>query len=112
VLVADRPQDRHGFLSVFTGTEVIAAPSGITARTPRGDIDVMKPASFARRFGVAPPDTARGARLAALRFAAADLAAVRSALQAGKVGFFEQPQQLVIGPDLAFGATLVFDSAP
>jgi Glyoxalase-like domain len=112
VLVAERPQDHRAFLRAFTSADVTAAPTGIMARTPRGDIDVMEPASFTRCFGVAPPDTARGARLAALRFAVADRTAARAALERGKVGFSEQSRQLVVGPDLAFGATLVFEGAP
>jgi len=112
VLVAERPQDHRAFLKAFTGADVTAASAGITARTPRGDIDVMEPASFSRCFGVAPPDTARDARLAALRFAVADRTAARAALQRGKIGFAERSQQLVVGPDLAFGATLVFEGAP
>ena len=91
---------------------VAADASGITAKTPRGNIDVMEPASFTRRFGATPPPTAGGARLAALRFAAGNLATARTALQRGKIGFSERVQQLVVGPDLAFGATLVFEGSP
>ena len=112
VLAADRPQDHRAFLSAFAGTDVVADASGITARTPRGDIDVIEPASFTRRLGAMPPPTAAGARLAALRFTAGNLAAARAALQRGEIDFSEQPQQLVVRPDLAFGATLVFEGAP
>jgi Glyoxalase-like domain len=111
VLVADRPQDHGAFLAAFTGTNMSATASGIAARTPRGEIEVMEPAAFSRRFGVAPPQIVRGARLAALRFAFADMAAARAALQARKISFSERAQQLVVGPDLAFGATLVFERA-
>jgi len=109
VLVAERPQDHRPFLKAFTGADVTADGSGITAKTPRGDIDVMEPASFTRRFAATPPPTAR---LAALCFAVGDLATARAALQREKISFFEQSHQLVVGPDLAFGATLVFEGAP
>jgi hypothetical protein len=112
VLVADRPQDHLAFLAAFTGADVAATPSGIAAGTPRGEIDVMEPASFTRRFGAMPPPTASGARLAALRFAVGNLAAARAVLQRGKIGFSERAQQLVVGADVAFGATLVFEGAP
>ncbi len=112
VLVADRPQDHRAFLAAFTGTDVTATAPGIIAKTPRGDIDVIEPALFKHRFGAMPPSTAGGARLAALRFAVGNLATARAALQAGKIGFSEQAQHLVVGPDLAFGATLVFEAAP
>jgi Glyoxalase-like domain len=112
VLVADRPDDHRAFLSAFTGAgEEPATASDIVAKTPRGEIEVMMPAIFAHRFGVAPPDTARGARLAALRLAVRDTAAARAVLRTGEVDFSEQAQRLVVGPDIALGATLVFEAA-
>ena len=45
---------------------------GFTIDLPRGAIDMMTPAAFERRFGLPAPDTSRGARLAALRFAVGD----------------------------------------
>jgi hypothetical protein len=112
VLVADNPSQHHAFLSAFTGErDVRKIATGVSVKTPRGEIQVMDPASFARHFGVSPPGTERGARLAALRFAVRDMAAARAALQAGKIDFAEQPRRLVVGPDIAFGATLVFESA-
>ena len=111
VLVADRPHDHRSFLSAFTGAEVMATASGIAAQTPRGAVEVMEPASFVRRFDVAPPPTAPGARLAALRLSVGDMTAARTVLQAGRVSFSEYAQQLVVGPDIAFGATLVFEGA-
>ncbi len=112
VLVADDPNDHRAFLSAFTGVrDMRIDATGIAAKTPRGEIRVMEPAAFARDFGVAPPDVKRGARLAALRFAVRDRAAARSALRAGKIDFAERVQRLVVGPDTAFGATLVFEAA-
>src|SRR3954451_16631178 len=82
VLVADNPSDHHIFLSAFTGErEMLATSSGITIKTPRGEIQVMTPAAFRDHFGTQPPDTIGGARLAALRFAARDISAVKRRLQ-------------------------------
>ncbi len=112
VLVADSPNDHRAFLSAFTGQrDVLTSATGISAVTPRGEIWVMGPASFTRDFGVSSPDTKRGPRLAALRFGVRETAAARAALQAGKVDFTERPQRLVVGPDAALGATLVFEGA-
>ena len=112
VLVADRPEDHRAFLFAFAGVDdVPATASGIAAKTPRGEIEIVTPAMFVRRFGVGPPDTARGARLAALRFAVRDMEVARAVLRAGKIGFSEQAQHLVVGPDVALGATLVFEGA-
>lgn len=112
VLVADNPADHGRFLAGFTGEpDMRATAAGIAVKTPRGEIEVIDPASFADRFGVAPPDTRRGARLAALRFAVRDLAAARAALRTGKIEFSEASQHLVVGPEVAMGATLAFESA-
>ena len=60
---------------------------GFAIATPRGAIDVMTPAAFLGRFGVAAPDVSRGARLAALRFAVTDREpAARLPEQAGLAG--------------------------
>jgi hypothetical protein len=56
----------------------------------------MTPAAFTARYGVAAPDSARGARLAAIRFTVAD------GLNAGN--------PTVIGQDDALGAVIIFES--
>jgi hypothetical protein len=112
VLAADQPGAHRDFLAAFTGERSVATTeSGLSVRTPRGDIDVMTGASFTRAFGTPPPSLGRGARLAAMRFAVRDMAVARAALAAGKIGFSEPAQRLVVGPDAAFGATLVFEAA-
>ena len=76
VMVADNPADHHIFLSAFVGQrELLATSSGISVSTPRGDIQVMHPAAFAQHYGVAAPDVAHGARLAALRILTRDVSA-------------------------------------
>ena len=111
VLVADNPGEHGSFLSAFTGEHAVQATStGIAVKTPRGEVQVMKPQAFARQFGSPPPDTRGGARLAGLRFVVRDRAAARAALQAGKIDFTELMQRLVVGPDVAMGATLMFES--
>ena len=87
VLVADAPAMHRDFLLAYSG-----APSaredgdGFSIDLPRGVIDMTTPAAFERRFGLPAPDTARDARLAALRFFGRGLAAGRqSALGAGLV---------------------------
>ncbi|MEJ2435482.1 MAG: VOC family protein, partial [Pseudolabrys sp.] len=73
VLVADAPERHRGFLEKFTGaTAASKAEGGFALATPRGAIDMTTPAAFLARFGVKPPDTRSGARLAAMRFAVAD----------------------------------------
>jgi hypothetical protein len=111
VLVAENPSDHHIFLSAFTGErELQATSSGITAPTVRGDIRVMDPAAFQNHFGVVPPDISAGARLAAMRFTARDREALISALKAGGVAHASHLNAIVVPPETAMGATLVFQT--
>jgi catechol 2,3-dioxygenase-like lactoylglutathione lyase family enzyme len=109
VLVAENPSDHHIFLSAFSGVrDLHATSSGVTAATPRGDIKVMDPAAFRSHFGAEPPDLSHGARLAALQFRVRDRAALVAALQAGGIEFASRMEQIVVPPEQAMGATIVF----
>jgi catechol 2,3-dioxygenase-like lactoylglutathione lyase family enzyme len=111
VLVAENPSDHHIFLSAFTGErELQATSSGIAAQTPRGEIKVMDPTSFRDRFGIIAPDVSSGARLAAVRFVVRDRAALIQALKAGNIAHSSHLNALVVGPETAMGATLVFEA--
>jgi hypothetical protein len=111
VLVAENPSDHHIFLSVFTGErELQATSSGITASTARGDIRVMDPTSFRDRFGIPAPDVSSGARLAAVRFTARDRGALIKALKAGAIAHASHLNAIVVAPEMAIGATLVFET--
>ena len=106
VFVADNPADHHVFLKNFSGvTDLKSTSSGITIETPRGEIQVMDPAAFRQHFAADPPDVTRGMRLAAIRFAA-EMAAARSALGSHAT---EHMGRLIVGPQAAHGATLVFE---
>jgi hypothetical protein len=110
VIVAENPSDHHIFLSAFTGERaLIATSSGVSAPTPRGEIQIMDAAAFRSHFGVEPPDVTAGARLAALRFAVRDQAGLVGALDAGSVAYFDRMGRIVIAPQTAMGATLVFE---
>ena len=110
VLVAENPTDHHIFLSAFSGVRDLHATSnGVTAATPRGDIRVMDPTAFRGHFGAEPPDVSEGARLAALQFRVRDRDALAAALQAGGIGFASRMEQIVVPPDRAMGATIVFE---
>jgi hypothetical protein len=109
VFVADNPADHHVFFKAFAGvTDLKSTSSGITIETPRGEIQVMDAAAYRLHFGIEPPDASRGMRLAAIRFAVADMAHAKAAL-----GAFAMPHmsKLVVGPQAASGAALVFESA-
>ena len=124
VLVAENPSDHHIFLSAFVGErELLSSSSGITVKTPHGEIQVMDEAAFRAHFGNAPSrggepfGTASpaahggGARLAALRFATRDLGAADRTLKASGIAYASHMGRLVVGPQAAMGATLVFEAA-
>ena len=112
VLVAENPADHHVFLSAFAGErELLATSTGVTVKTPRGEIQAMDPAAFESHFGVAAPDVSGGARLAAMRFAVGDLGRARAAVESATPSVTVRMGRIVVGPQVAMGATLVFEQA-
>lgn len=111
VMVAENPSDHHVFLSAYTGErELLATSSGVTVTTPHGFIQAMEPSTFVGHFGVAAPDVTRGGQLAALVVSVRDLAATAALL--AKVGVAAETRmgRLVVGPQAAMGATIVFEA--
>jgi hypothetical protein len=112
VLVADNPTDHHIFLSAFAGErEIEATSTGIRVKTPRGELQAMDPESFRIHFGVEPPDVTQGARMAALRIAVGDTAAAQAALRTAQVPSQERMGRIIVAPQQAMGATIVFEPA-
>jgi hypothetical protein len=110
VMVAENPADHHIFLSAFVDErELMATSSGVNVPTPNGDIQVMHPAAYTQHFGIAPPDIARGPRLAALRFTVRDFSAAITTLQAARVPATVRMGRIVVGPQAGFGAALIFE---
>lgn len=110
VLVAANPSDHHSFISAFSGErEVLATSAGISVKTPRGEIQVMQPAAFRDHFGVEPPGIENGARLAALRLSVCEPDVAKRLLDAANLAANERMGRLIIGPETAMGATLVFE---
>jgi hypothetical protein len=110
-MVAENPADHAAFFRAFSGvSDVKSNASGIAIRTPRGEIQVMDSTAYRRHFVVEPPDLTRGARLAAIRLSLHNKAALISAL--GKAGIVpaEHMGNVIIPPDAAHGATLIFET--
>jgi hypothetical protein len=111
-LVADNPSDHHIFLKVFTGTSDLHSSSiGITAHTGNGDIEIMEPASYRDQFGVAIKASGEGMTLNALRVEVADIAQTEALLRQGGLAPRRHVGRLIVPPELAFGATLIFEGA-
>ena len=109
VAVAEDPQRHRTFFESFVGAQATAIAGGFTLVTPRGAIDVVTPAAFLARFGVAPPNVSEGARLAALRFAVADASLLQALPElAGLAGLYAG-NAAAIGGDDVLGAVLVFE---
>jgi catechol 2,3-dioxygenase-like lactoylglutathione lyase family enzyme len=112
VLVAERPEDHRVFLSSFVGQRsVTATSSGFAVATPRGEIRVMDRSAFVSHFGIEPPDTPEGARLAALQFAVRDLSAIVVTLQKADLGEAASMRagRVVVGPGVAMKTTIIFE---
>ncbi|MDE2330350.1 MAG: VOC family protein [Bradyrhizobium sp.] len=115
VLVADNPTDHHIFLKAFTGLRDLRSNSlGIRAVTENGDVEIMEDVAFRDRTGVAIEPDRVGMTLNALRIAVADIAAVEALHREGGIASRRQSRgdiRLVVTPELAFGATLIFEVA-
>jgi len=110
VMVADNPADHHIFLSAFTGVRVLHSNSiGVTSVTPHGDLEIMEAASFRDQFGVAKTVEGEGAELSGLRLGVRDLGHLEAQLRAGDIAHHRRVGRVVIAPEAAFGATLVFE---
>jgi Glyoxalase-like domain len=109
VAVASEPERHRAFMQAFNGAEAKSADGGFTIPTPRGTIEMTTPAAFVARFGVGAPDVQNGARLAAIRFAAADGERLQSLPElAGMAGLYAG-NDVIVGANDAMGAVLVFE---
>lgn len=112
VLVAENPADHHIFLSAFTGVRVLQSSSiGIATQTPRGDVTIMDASSFRNRFGVTPDIHGEAMALAGLRLAVGDMAALEAHLQRNEIDAHRHMGCVIVAPQAAFGATLIFEPA-
>ncbi len=112
VMVAENPADHHVFLKSFAGVNDMRSTSrGIRIETPRGEIQVMDPQAFRSSFAAQPPDITHGARLAAIRFSLADTAYLKSVPGGGGIASAGRAGGLIVLPDSAHGATLIFEPA-
>lgn len=112
VLVAENPTGHHIFLKAFTGVSDLHSSSiGITARTENGEIEIMEPVSFRDQFFASPEVSGEGMTLNALRFAVEDMAQAEALLQQNKIVSQRHVGRLIVPPDAAHGATLIFETA-
>lgn len=110
VLVADNPSDHHVFLKGFTGVSDLHSSSlGIKATTAHGEIEIIEPVAFRDQFGVTAEVSGEGMTLSAMRFAVNDAVKAEGIFRDAGVKVERHIGRLVIRPDLAYGATLIFE---
>jgi catechol 2,3-dioxygenase-like lactoylglutathione lyase family enzyme len=109
VTVAETPAQHRDFMQSFTGAKASDVEGGFAIATPRGCIEALTAEAFLARFGVTAPQLKRGARLAALRFTAADAERLQDLPEtAGMAGHYAG-NATAIGQEDAMGAVLVFE---
>lgn len=110
VLAADNPADHYTFITSWTGQRELHATSlGLLAKTPRGSVEVIDPASYADRFDLVPPVQGEAMVLSALRIGVLWPSPVIEHLKVNSIAYHQRGQAIIVGPEAAFGATLVFE---
>jgi len=112
VMVAENPTGHHIFLKAFTGVSDLHSSSiGVKARTENGDVEIMEQIAFRDQFGVSPDVNGEGMTLNALRFEVADIAQTEALHRQSGIASQRHVGRLVVPPDVAHGATLIFETA-
>lgn len=111
-MVASNPAGHQNFLKAFSGVgELHSSAIGVTARTENGDIEILEPLTYRDQFGVSVELTGEGMTLNAMRFAVADMAQIEALHRQNGIASRRLAGRLVVPPDLAHGATLIFETA-
>jgi Glyoxalase-like domain len=112
VMVAGNPAAHQIFLNAFTGVgDLHSNPTGVRARSENGDIDILEPMAYRDQFGVSVEAIGEGMTLNAMRFAVADIAQTEALHRQNRMASQRLAGRLVLPPDLAHGATLIFETA-
>jgi hypothetical protein len=111
-MVARDPIRHQTFLKAFTGVGVIQSKADrVSARTENGEIEILEAAAFRGQSGVSVEPGGQGLTLNAMRFAVADLLPITSLSRQNHIALHSHAGRLVIPPDVAHGATLIFEKA-
>jgi hypothetical protein len=111
-MVASNPAGHQDFLKAFAGVgELHSSVIGVKAPTENGDIEILKPVAYRDRFGISIDTIGAGMTLNAMRFAVADIAQAETLHRQNGLASRRHAGQLVVPPDFAHGATLIFETA-
>jgi hypothetical protein len=111
-LLAHHPAGHGTFLKSFAGVGGLNSNAiAVTAHTENGDIEILEPVSFRDQFGVSPDLKGEGMVLGAMRFEVADIAQAEASHRRNGIISQRHGGRLVVPPDIAHGATLIFETA-
>jgi hypothetical protein len=111
MMVANDP-DRHlDFLKAYTGAgEATSGPAGVTARTKNGEIEIVEATAARVLFAFPVKASGDGLTLNAMRFAVSDLARTEALHRQNGLAVRRHGERLIVSPEEAFGATLIFEA--
>jgi hypothetical protein len=111
-MVARDPAGHQAFLEAFTGAlEVQSNAASVIARTENGDIEILQPAAYRDQAGPLVEPIGSGMTLTAMRFTVEDIAQTEALHRRNGLASFRHAGRLVVAPDTAHGATLIFETA-
>ncbi|MFZ1171010.1 VOC family protein [Bradyrhizobium sp.] len=112
VMIASDPSRHRDFLKAYTGvSEVASVAAGVSAHTENGDVEILQPSAASDLFGRHVKTSGEGMTLSAMRFSVADLARIEALYRQNGLAVRRHAERLIVPPEEAFGATLVFEPA-
>jgi glyoxalase-like protein len=112
VMVANDPAGHRDFLKAYIGQgDVTSNAAGLTAPTENGDIEIMTPSAARGLLGFPVKASGEGITLNAMRFTVGNLAQTETLHRQNGVVAKRHGDRLIVAPDGAFGATLIFEAA-
>jgi hypothetical protein len=111
VMIANDPARHQNFLKAYIGTgEMTSGPARVTARTENGEIEVLEPSAARDLLGFPVKASGDWLTLNAMRFAVADLGQTEALYRQNGLAVRRHGEKLIVPPDEAFGATLIFEA--
>jgi hypothetical protein len=112
VMIADNPSDHHVFLKAFSGvTDLVSTSMGVGARLPRGMIEIASPQAGAFLLGTPEVASRPEPSFAGFCVQIPDTAALAGRLSREGIAYRSDARGLSVGPDVAHGVAIRFQSA-
>jgi Glyoxalase-like domain len=111
VMIANDPASHQDFVKAYIGAgAVTSGPAGVIARTENGDIEILEPSAARDLLGFPIEASTDGLTLNAMRFTVPDLARAQGLFRQHEIAFRRHGESLIVPPDVAYGATLIFEA--